>query len=376
MIPINPVPRTPVKFGVHVEGEAEVSVDVTPPGELEKVAPPSIGRTILIRFVVILMVSVFAMMLYLGVRQFNPYMMMGMLMMLTVAGGAIMGGGGGLFGGGKNPQGEMAIKRQEYAIHLREQRSNAHTLGRHIHSTQTAIYPHPDTLESRCGDPTLMWTTTPADKSEPSGLSARAQAESAQTNPWGTARIGVGYRRMDPYITPKANQAPEIYEPVQAAGYMRFIRTHNVIPDCPIGVDIFSRALIVCAGDKTRLLDAARAMICSLADNHKPSDLQIGIIAADVAEWDWLKWLPHVLDSTRRDKNGPARLHWSSVADYSQDQAGAILAGQPHSPTRDNRSGNPYRVIFVDVPGQSPELPHGVSPAGLADHTFIYVRHS
>lgn len=371
--PINPVPRGPVLFGTKINGE-EVAVAVNQPNKLKKEAPPSIGRTILIRFVVVLVVCVFGMMLYLGVRQFNPMMMMSMFGMVGMLGAV---GGGGHLLGGNSPQGELDVERQDYATHLREQRRNAHAIGRHIHGTQTAIYPHPDTLQSRCGEKTLMWTTAPPrDNQVVTGLKDRELAESAQTNPWGTARIGVGYRRMDPYIKPTANDAPETYEPVQAAAYMRFIRTHNVIPDCPIGVDVFRNPFIVCAGDPEKLLEAARSMICSLTDNHAPRYLQLGIITQDLQEWEWMKWFPHLLDPTRRDKNGPARLHWPTIADYADDQATLIHNSSSHSPHRDQPAAKPYRVIFVDVAGQTPDIPTGVSAAGLADHTFIYVRHS
>jgi S-DNA-T family DNA segregation ATPase FtsK/SpoIIIE len=371
--PISPVPRGTVKFSTKVNGD-EVAVTVKPPANLKKEAPPSIGRTIVIRSVIVLMVCVFGLMMYLGIRQFNPMMMMSMFGVLGMLGAV---GGGAHLMGGNNPQGELNIERQDYATHLREQRSNAHVLGRHIHSTQTAIYPHPDTLESRCGDNTLMWTTAPPrENTVPTGFNDRELAESAQINPWGSARIGVGYRRMDPYIKPTANDAPETYEPVQAAAYMRFIRTHNVIPDCPIGVDVFARPFIVCAGDADKLLSAARAMMCSLADNHAPRHLQLGIITDELQEWEWMKWFPHCLDPARRDKNGPARLHWSTIADYAQDQADLIQKSLPHSANRDNLAGNPYRVVFVDVPGQAPTIPAGISTAGIADHTFVYVRHS
>ncbi|MBU8820851.1 hypothetical protein KL864_33850 [Mycolicibacterium goodii] len=371
--PITPVPRLPIQLGTKVNGE-EVVVELNPPEKLKRQPPAPMWRTILIRFVIVLVICVVGLMLFLGIRQFNPMMIMGMVAILGAVGGAL-GGGSHLFGG-SNPQGELSIECQDYAVHLREQRSNAHALGRHIHATQTGIYPHPDTLESRCGDPKLMWTTTAAGESAlAADLDERERAESAQTNPWGTARIGVGYRRMHPYIKPTANDAPETYEPVQAAAYMRFIRTHNVIPDCPIGVDVFGRPFIVCAGDPDKLLGAARAMICSLADNHAPRYLQLGIITEDIEQWEWMKWLPHCLDPTRRDRSGPARLHWPSITDYARDQADRIAGASPHSAKRDNRAG-PYRVIFVDIPGKAPEIPRGISSAGLADHTFVYVRHS
>ncbi|WP_131722476.1 hypothetical protein [Mycolicibacterium conceptionense] len=370
--PISPVPRVPIKFGTKVNGE-EVSVQVNPPGKLKKQPPAPMSRTILIRFIIALVLCVIGVMIFLGVRQFNPIMLMSMFGIIAMIGA--IGGGGHLFGG-NNPQGELSIECQDYAVHLREQRSNAHALGRHIHDTQTAIYPHPATLEGRCGESTQMWTTAPPGEAQIStGLNDRELAESAQTNPWGTARVGVGYRRMDPYIKPTANDAPETYEPVQAAAYMRFIRTHNVIPDCPIGVDIFAKPFIVCAGDPDKLLGVARAMVCSLADNHAPRHLQVGIITEEVQEWEWMKWLPHCRDISRRDKNGPARLHWPTVSDYARDQANLIQNSAPHSANRDNLGGKPYRVIFVDTPGHTPDVPTGITGAGLADHTFIYVRH-
>lgn len=374
--PIDPVPRRPVKFVTAVDG-TEVMVNVKEPGLLKNEAPASILKTVLIRGLIILVVGVFVIMLALGLRQFNPIMMMSMLGFVGMIGGAISGSGGHLFGGGNNPQGEMHLANHEYVTDLREQRVNAHLLGRHIHSTQAAIYPNPAALQWRCGNIRQMWTTTPPDEADQQNdLDDRTYLESAQTNPWGTARIGVGYRRMEPYIQPKADKAPENYDPVQASAYMRFVRTNNVIPDCPVGVDVFRRAFIVCAGDQDRLVPASRAMICSMADNHAPRYLQIGIITPEVQEWDWIKWLPHCADPTRSDQAGPARLHWSSIEEYARDQHHIIQTSPAHSAKRDHLTSGPYRVIFVDIPGQSPDIPAGISTAGLANHTFIYVRHS
>ncbi|GAB1816056.1 hypothetical protein [Mycobacterium sp. MUNTM1] len=369
-IPFDPVARKTTSFAAKVDGK-EVSVKLELPPPLEKTAPAPIWQTILVRFVVILMVSLFALMLAMGLRQFNPMYMMGIFAMVGMAGI----GGGHLLGGGKNPSGELNLMRQDYVTGLREQRRNAHAINKHIHATQTSIYPHPDSLAARCGVPTEMWTTQPP-MDTPSIGDSREQTEVPQTNPWGSARIGVGYRRTEPYITPGADKAPETYEPVTAASYMRFIRTQNVITNCPIGVDIFSRAFIVCAGDPDRLIATSRAMICSLAANHSPRHLQIGIITDDVAEWDWLKWLPHCSDPSRRDQSGQARLHWFSLEEYAADQRNVIASKGPHTATHTRNEATPHRVIFVDIPGQDPDIPVGVTSAGVADHTFVYVRHS
>ena len=366
-IPYNVVPHTGQELEPQVGGKA-VSVSVAAPGPLNAEVPAPVWRTIIMRSFAVLMIGCIILMVAFGVRQFNPMMLgMGGMVMLSM-----LMGGGGMFGG-KNPQGELDQKREQYATMLREQRRNAHIVNKHLHNLQTKLYPHPDSLLARCGTATAMWAAVPP---RPGGAAITRHDGAIHTSAWGCARIGVGYRRTEPYIQSTANNAPDTYEPWQAAAYMRFIRTQNVITDCPIAVDVFQRAFIVCTGDHDRILAAARAMICSLASNHAPQHLQLGIITEDTDEWDWMKWWPHCTDPTRRDMCGPARLHWFSIADYAADQRHVIGAPPPVTSGDRKTTTGPHRVIFVDIPGHQPEIPAGVSHAGLASHTFVYLRHS
>lgn len=367
--PFQSVPRTGVSLETEVDGRA-VAVDIKPPAQLEPTVPPSMLQTILMRSFAVLMVIMFVLMLFMGLRSFNPMMMMGMMSMVMMLGGGMLGVG---MMGGKNPQGELDLSRTQYATQLREQRRNAHAINKHIHTTQTMLYPNPKTLIRRCFSKRDMWVNRPDSSAANQDRAGRAAAESIHTSSWGCARIGVGYRRAYPYLVPAADDAPETYEPVKASAYMRFIRTQNVITNCPIGIDVFARPFIVCAGNDDRIIGAARSMICSLALGHSPRHLQLGIITADTEQWDWMKWLPHCKDLHRRDLAGPARLHWPSISSYATDQADIIAAGGPHGAF--SGDGPPYRVIFVDTPNSEPDIPAGISSsAGLAGHTFVYLR--
>src|SRR5207249_3403929 len=59
------------------------------------------------------------------------------------------------------------------------------------------------------------------------------------------------------------------------------------------------------------------AMLAQLATFHSPRDLRLAVLtdAAGLADWDWVKWLPHAQHGELADATGPARLIAASRAE-------------------------------------------------------------
>ncbi len=100
-----------------------------------------------------------------------------------------------------------------------------------------------------------------------------------------------------------------------------------------------------------------RAVLCQLVFWHGPDHLRLVVVTADVPEWDWVKWLPHVGDPVIEDGAGPVRMVYGSVADFVEAQADAMgLRGRGEFVSRHKLMKTPidplpHTVIVCDVGG-------------------------
>lgn len=318
------------------------SVDVPPPDPLpEQARGPMLMRIVpfliggmMLAFIVMIVMS--------GTRIMSPVMLMAPMGMMMAA-LAYLGVGGP--GGG--PLTNLDENRKNYWLKLREQRKLAHSLGQIIHDLHAGTYPHPLTLSARCGRPG-MWSIRPSDSKLPPG--AKQEDSPAALRPWLTARVGVGLTEVLPKIEEPETEIPEKLEPVTTGAFRRFLRTQKFVTNCPLGISFAEQPAYSFRGDPDAVLALGRAMICSLAFNHSPNDLAIGVICdpAVRSRWDWVKWLPSAQDPRRDDRAGSARYAWPSLA--------AFVADTDLGP---GNSEGPHLVVFIDTPGNDVSLPPG-----------------
>lgn len=70
------------------------------------------------------------------------------------------------------------------------------------------------------------------------------------------------------------------------------------------------------------------------------------VVTSDVAEWDWVKWLPHAGDPVVEDGAGPVRMVYGSVADFVAAQADALsLRGRGDFQARLGASKDPINPL-------------------------------
>lgn len=327
--------------------------------------PPPTKAPLLMRLMPIVMVSVmviFAIVLFRSGTRPSPYMMLMPLTMLMGFGMLFLYGGGS----GGSPQ-ELEQGRDDFFEALTANREIAHRRGRDLHDLQTACYPHPNLLAQRVGKTfegrgqtqTSMWQITPA-------LSGKPPKDGPQViHPFMTARVGAGLVRAYPKL-----EAPDIppakrLEPVTAGARRRFLRTQRFVGNCPVGIELHERSSVGFQGNQSRVVGMGRSMICSLAYNHSPTDLSIGIVSPNLEsdEWQWLKWLPHLQDRRRVDGSGTARLAWRSLAELAADLRRGHLTGE----------GSPKLVVFIDAPSEDVVAPVNW-PVHLPGVTLVVLR--
>lgn len=183
-------------------------------------------------------------------------------------------------------------------------------------------------------------------------------------------RVGHGELPLIPAISvPPRDPTGPATDPICAAAADALIRVHSVVPKAVISVDLKHTAVVCVAGPRAARLDLARAMCCELAALHAPGDLQLLLCASPDAEgdWQWIKWLPHLVDVV--DENGLDSAIAARVAQARAAKAGsdlldpgawlvAIVDGVIPSPELVARLGRmPNRTSIVLLAGSRSEEP-------------------
>lgn len=318
----------------------------------------------------ILMVVMIIVMVTVGGRN-NPMMFMMMaVMMLSMVAGMFMN----FTGGG---QGDINQDRQNYFLALKKNREKAHAVGRTLHRIQTFLFPNPDTLLNRVRNrDETIWTASPitdddADKGSAELLdtSENSSKEADLSSAYMRARVGSGMMSLTPRIEVERSEsvAPEQLEPVTFLALNNFMATQNIVPNVPLSVSLDGMPAVGMRGHVPYRYDLTRGMVMSLAYNHSPDVLMLGVVSADDDvddEWDWIKWLPHNLNTfAEPDAAGYRALRWSSFADCCRDLAEnqAVL-----------RQDNARIVVIVDLPDANLTYPGDI--ANLPRTTFLIVN--
>jgi type VII secretion protein EccCa len=326
-------------------------ISVTPPEDLGVEIPPSGVQKVLPYVMAGGMLGMIAIMVFTGVRQLSPYMLMMPLMMIMATVGFMAGGGPS---GKKVP--EINADRKEYLRYLAGLRTRVTSSA----SAQVTFFgyhaPNPEDLLSLIG-------------------THRQWSRQANADFFAAVRIGLGTepavdRLLKPALGgelagPDAAPQPHL-EPVSHMWVLKFLRTHGLIHDCPKLVQLKTFPTIAVGGDPHRAAGLLRAMICQLAVFHPPDLMQLRVLVdnPEDPEWSWLKWLPHVQHQTDTDAAGSTRMIFTRPDGLSD-----LTARGPHTP--DAGPGGPY-VVVVDLTGGSAGFPvdgrAGVTLITLGNH--------
>jgi S-DNA-T family DNA segregation ATPase FtsK/SpoIIIE len=264
--------------------------------------------------------------------------------------------------GGAPKKAEMMAARREYLRHLAGLRRRVRE---HVARQREALHyrhPRPATLWSTL-DSYRLWERRPGD------------------GDFGVARVGIGPQTLaTPLVAPVTPPLDEL-EPMTAGALRRFLDAYAVVPDLPVAVAVsgFARLYLrpgsgpdrsrahlpgmdppgmdplgmdpggaARPGAEDRVRDLVRALLAQLAVFHAPADLLIAVCVSHDRrpEWEYLKWLPHVLHPTRTDRLGPVRLLASSGPELERLLDDVIGSRPRFAPG--NPAGGPQVVVVVD----------------------------
>lgn len=330
-------------------------ISVAPPEDLGVEIPPSGVQKVLPYVMAGGMLGMIAIMVFTGVRQLSPYMLMMPLMMIMATVGFMAGGGPS---GKKVP--EINADRREYLRYLGGLRTRV-TSSANAQVTFFGYHaPHPDDLLSLIG-------------------TQRQWSRPANADFFAATRIGIGSepavdRLLKPALGgelagPDAAPQPHL-EPVSHMWVLKFLRTHGLIHECPKLIQLRTFPTIAVGGDAERAAGLLRAMICHLAVFHPPDLLQMRVLTdnPEDPEWSFVKWLPHIQHQTDIDAAGPTRMIFTRPDGLSD-----LTARGPHTP--DAAAGGPY-VVVIDLTGGTAGFPvdgrAGVTVVTKGNHRSAY----
>lgn len=250
-----------------------------------------------------------------GARRVMMMMMMGMMMLMTLVQTI-----GQAFGGGGEAD-TLNTDRQNYFLTLEKSRDKAHEVGRSQHNVQRWLYPNPKALVSLINARhRTMWAARPSmDDADLAFdhddlMASKDSDQSADT--WMKARVGTGLVALSPglQVDNPDSVAPEMLEPVTYQAFANFMTTQSVVPLAPLPVSL-DRPAVSMRGDKVHRRDFVRAMVVSVAYNHSPATVMMGVVTdkEHASEWEWMKWLPHTANRFEpADNYGFPMLRWEN----------------------------------------------------------------
>lgn len=183
-------------------------------------------------------------------------------------------------------------QRERYLDYLERLRDEFAKTERTVRSEAGLLDPPSDALVDCARDPARLWERRRTDSDF---LKVRC----------GTGRIPVGPATVAQ--NPGATMDPP--DPFMMAEAQAVVRRFALMPEMPLTVPMDQVGNVSIVGDRDGVVNVARSLLLQLAVFHAPEDVELAACfpPAAMQDWQWLSWLPHVLDPERQDGPHPFR---------------------------------------------------------------------
>lgn len=256
----------------------------------------------------------------------------------------------------KQRSSQLASQRREYLQYLSTIRKAVRAAAAQQREGLLWRHPAPASLAVLAEDGSRLWERLPDSES------------------FLHARYGTSTQPLALELVPPESAPIEQLDPVCASALHRLLAVHRVQPDLPAAIDLAAFSTVEVVGDAEAARGLTRALIAQAAAFHGPEHLAVAVLAGDdaVAQWEWLKWLPHAASPTRTDAVGPSRMVAGTLNELA-DLLPADLADRPRFGA-DQQAPHPHLLIVIDggiVPPGNHVLPaegiHGVTIVDLPE---------
>ncbi|WP_018351755.1 type VII secretion protein EccC [Longispora albida] len=247
---------------------------------------------------------------------------------------------------------ELNHSRRDYMRYLTQMRKRA----------RKAAAQQREALQFRQPEPDALWAIA---------ASARRWERRPPDGDFGETRVAVGPQKLAVQIITPETKPVEDLEPMTAIALRRFVRTHSTVHDVPMALSVRSFSRLVMRGERAVVTDLTRSMLCQLATFQSPEDMRIAVVtnAQRVAEWSWVKWLPHSMYEPVSDAAGPLRMVFSSLDELEELLGEEVSARPRHAADAKPITSMPHLVVILDGGEASPSC--HLAGQGLQGTTVI-----
>ncbi|GAA3498220.1 type VII secretion protein EccC [Streptomyces prasinosporus] len=184
-------------------------------------------------------------------------------------------------------------QRERYLEYLEELREELGAAERRLREAERKLNPPPEALYDLVRDPARLWERR---RQDADFLRVRVGLGDVPVQEPALQQSGAGG-----VLTP-----PDPFMLNEARALQRRFAT---AADVPLTVPLDRAGNVSVVGDREDVLRVARALLAQTAVTHAPDDvaLALAVPGERLAEWEWAKWLPHVLDPQAHDGPVAAR---------------------------------------------------------------------
>ncbi|MFD9085908.1 type VII secretion protein EccCa [Streptomyces prasinus] len=252
-------------------------------------------------------------------------------------------------------------QRERYLEYLEELREEFGVAERRLRDAERELNPPPEALYDLVRDPARLWERR------------RRDADFLRV------RVGLGdVPAQEPVIQQSGAGGvltpPDPFMLNEARALQRRFAT---AADVPLTVPLDRAGNVSVVGDREDVLRVVRALLVQTAVTHAPDDvaLALAVPSERLADWEWAKWLPHVLDPQAHDGPVAARRIAPDVRQLAEGLRHEL--GRRAAYAAEVRRGLADRsalrlagrlLVVVDAHGEpAAELPRPDAAVGLTD---------
>ncbi|ARF55959.1 type VII secretion protein EccC [Streptomyces gilvosporeus] len=221
---------------------------------------------------------------------------------------AVLGGVLLLFSQRGRAQRQRRTQRERYLEYLEGLREELGAEDRARRAAARVLAPPPEALYDLVRDPARLWERR---RTDADFLEVRVGTGSVPV------RVLTVERQGSSVLTP-----PDPFMLNEAAGLQERFGTAS---EMPLTVPLDRAGNVTVVGERDAVLRAVRTLVIQAAVSHAPDDVAIAVACPEerLADWEWAKWLPHVLDPQEWDGPVSARRIASDIGEL-----GASLAAE------------------------------------------------
>ncbi len=135
-------------------------------------------------------------------------------------------------------------------------------------------------------------------------------------------RVGEGVRPLARPLSLRVDDSNPllVYDPVCRGIAEQLVGLYAEVPEEPLVLPLRDLGVVSIVGDRAVGRSLARSLVAQLVTFSAPEDVRLGVVRHPrlLAEWDWVKWLPHNAAEDLTDGPLPARLVAHNTVEFAE----------------------------------------------------------